>query len=633
MKELSTFNKCITADDFGGKAFWINRLYQGGIRVPQSLFIPVMSRDEIMHLQKHEVFQKKLWHSLGETFRGVKKLAIRSSGLGEDGERESKAGHYRTFLNVDNCMQKIFSCFIQMASDIMEDDSIGIIIQEMVSPDISGVVFSSNPWNGKKSEVYVSMTSGLGDKLLSGMYTGEDIKLTIQDGIFHIPKYTTDLDEENLFQIAEIAKKIEKIFMMPVDIEWCIEKGSNQLVILQCRPITSIFLDHSEIIPLNMQSLILPKYLIDNDKIKLRYLAEQNQIMISNAYLAVYNCREDDVPDVKISVDKSPYYKGFSVVLLSPSDIDGKVQRFFVGEDTQICNSLKRNRFGVRVAASYSNVENCIKDMYHIAKEKQWTCSIIIQEILDAKYTGIIKKNEKGYVIEIARGHFLSKGIFPMSIYVTDFEGSLLYKHEVRQRRYIDFEEGSTLEYYDQAGAYVTFPAEYIKKIATYFSDIILQEHMIVEFGILNDEERTPYLLDCVRETSPTDISCKAIEKGILSEGKIKGKLVKVDLNDFNSAFNMHYHDNREISKVSEEYIIFYAHSPSIQLLNLLKQYEMPHIGFAFQTGSLLCHMSVLLREYHIPAIRGVDESTLKEGDIYELDTYGEEIWKRDCVF
>ena len=40
---------------------------------------------------------------------------------------------------------------------------------------------------------------------------------------------------------------------------------------------------------------------------------------------------------------------------------------------------------------------------------------MIIQEIFDPKFTGIMKKNGSTTFIEIARGHFVAKGIVPMS--------------------------------------------------------------------------------------------------------------------------------------------------------------------------------------------------------------------------
>ena len=45
--------------------------------------------------------------------------------------------------------------------------------------------------------------------------------------------------------------------------------------------------------------------------------------------------------------------------------------------------------------------------------EVSWLCITIIQEIFDPIFTGIAKKIEDGFLIEIAKGHFLPKGVVP----------------------------------------------------------------------------------------------------------------------------------------------------------------------------------------------------------------------------
>ena len=52
-------------------------------------------------------------------------------------------------------------------------DNLGVamLVQQLVSADVSGVVFSANPITGNRDEVMINSTWGLGESLVSGMVT------------------------------------------------------------------------------------------------------------------------------------------------------------------------------------------------------------------------------------------------------------------------------------------------------------------------------------------------------------------------------------------------------------------------------------------------------------------------------
>ena len=113
-----------------------------------------------------------------------------------------------------------------------------------------------------------------------------------------------------------------------------------------------------------------------------------------------------------------------------------------------------------------------------------------------------------------------------------------------------------------------------------------------------------------------------SVQNGVLSEGKIEGRLKILDLGNFNDSLNSHFYNEIDNTlSVSSEKIIFYAKLPSIKFLDILGKYKSSDIGFVFEKGSLLCHLSVLLREKGIPAIIGVSPFGLKEGEAYQIDT------------
>lgn len=631
MNVICTFDSNVTVDAYGGKAYWTNWLYRKNVALPASLFIPLQKRSELEKIKEDIAFESSLESALRKYLNGIERFAVRSSAENEDGFTESKAGMYRSFLDIRS-VDGIIDAIYQMQAGLGEDDRLGIIVQEFIQPKISGVVFSTNPTNGKKSEPILCMTEGVGDKLMSGLEKGEELRLRIKGERIEFPSFKSDIEKSKLEYIVQTAKKMEEELQYPVDMEWCIEKNTQRVWILQCRPMTGIMVERNEIVPVTIEALKrLPGYLRASKKVWLREIAEEKDIMISRAYLMICNCHLDGMEEINFNYEKSEYHSGYSVVLISPSRVEGKVQRFFVGKKENVYSATKCHRFGIREFASYNQVETCLNDLIQIAKENQWACSAIIQEILDAKYTGIVKKIEGGFLIEIAKGHFLSKGIIPMSLYVTDSSGVISYKKEIYQIKYIDIVEGCILEYRSAEPEKISISETCLQNIISSFKELLTSEQMVVEFGILNNMQLTPYLIDCMQEEDG-GLSLQTISQGVISDGKIKGRLIKLDVGNGREAFDLHF-QNKIIDRESDgnEHIIFYADKPSIQLVDILNQYNAKSIGFIFGDGSILCHFSVLLRERGIPAIRGIAGDMLHEGKVYQLDTMENEIKIREA--
>jgi pyruvate,water dikinase len=142
-----------------------------------------------------------------------------------------------------------------------------VIVQEMVSADVSGVMFTANVVNQKKDELLIDATWGLGEAVVSGRVTPDSyvinkVPLEIvhrQLGSKHLysapfpanrPICTVfhdtpiekrrmfALTDEQLVMVAAVGCSIEDDLGQPQDIEWSIKDG--ELVILQSRPITTL---------------------------------------------------------------------------------------------------------------------------------------------------------------------------------------------------------------------------------------------------------------------------------------------------------------------------------------------------------------------------------------------------------
>ncbi|MBI4099606.1 PEP/pyruvate-binding domain-containing protein, partial [Candidatus Microgenomates bacterium] len=119
-------------------------------------------------------------------------FAVRSSAVGEDSLVSSFAGQNETFLGVQgqtNITLAIKKCWASAFSPRSlsyrrsfgldpEKIQIGVIIQALISPDISGVVFSINPVTGDQETVVIEAVFGLGELLVSGQVTPDHYELS-----------------------------------------------------------------------------------------------------------------------------------------------------------------------------------------------------------------------------------------------------------------------------------------------------------------------------------------------------------------------------------------------------------------------------------------------------------------------
>ena len=124
-----------------------------------------------------------------------------------------------------------------------------VLIQEMLFPEKSGVLFTKNP-KGILSEMVVILGEGLGDKVVEDQenvltyhyFPGECLyqegrgQSCMSEQAQESPGLA--LDEEELKTLFTLGERIERIFQKPMDIEFAIEKG--KVYILQAREITTL---------------------------------------------------------------------------------------------------------------------------------------------------------------------------------------------------------------------------------------------------------------------------------------------------------------------------------------------------------------------------------------------------------
>ena len=611
MKIIKILGDEIAREQYGAKAAWLNYLYCRKIRVPKAIFLPAISLEEYREMYENESWRKELFSFIKREL-GEKRLAIRSSAIDEDGDVHSMAGLYKSILDID--VSYVFDA-IQEVLESGRGKKVGVIVQEMVPAMVGGVAFSSNPLNARKDEMLIEMVNGKQSRLMEGVRQAENLVVK-KSRIRFLPRYNAKIGKINLLKLIEIAIQIEKLYKQPMDIEWCISRKDKKLYLLQCRPVTGLLPQKNILTKIEKEfGNAIPAYLINNDKIRLRIDANRNRVFVPNAYLFVASCTTKEFPFDNVTIPRSQYCKGYSVVITSPKTIGGKVIRSFVGrKDIEIDDNAHVLR-----KCKYENLEECLKEFYAMAQKKYWACSIIIQEIFEPIYTGSLCKTNGKYVIEIGIGHFMSKGLMPMSCYIFDEYGKNVFSKEVLGDTYYNIVEGNVVKYVNKKKSIVSLRELDLKRIIMRFKYFVSEE-TIVEFGVLKDESRMPYLTDFTRSRSNIAIKMDEAQNGVLSNGCRMGKLVKLDRKD--DVLNMHFYNNFKVWKKDlKKHIIFYAKSPSIEYSILLQRYPAENIGFVFEEGALLCHFAVLLREKGIPAITGVNSKSVCENCIYELKT------------
>lgn len=251
-------NKITDITQIGGKAynlFKLNMKNTPAFWVVPTTFFKNKDREE-----------NALKKELNKILKSNKKYAVRSSAIDEDSENSSFAGVHDSFLNVDkkdvyeNVIKVYQSAFSARALDYRKvkglsskDLKCAVIIQEMVDADFAGVAFTINPSTDNPDETVISVTKGLGDKLVSGEVSGTTY--VINNGNITLSGEDI-LTEKQISNLLQMVKNVQNRTTAFQDIEFAI-KG-NKVYFLQARNITAyldikpserdLFIDNANII-------------------------------------------------------------------------------------------------------------------------------------------------------------------------------------------------------------------------------------------------------------------------------------------------------------------------------------------------------------------------------------------------
>jgi pyruvate,water dikinase len=179
-------------------------------------------------------------------------VAVRSSACAEDSETASFAGQQETFLDVEGadeiarnvveCWASFFSeraLFYRSRKGSLDDLRMAVVVQRMVEPEKSGVLFTVDPVQRRRDQMIAEAVFGLGEQVVSGEVTPDHYVLDRAGAVKreHLVNGGV-LTAEELAELAAMGKRLEEHFGSPQDVEWAIRGGT--LYLLQSRPVTTL---------------------------------------------------------------------------------------------------------------------------------------------------------------------------------------------------------------------------------------------------------------------------------------------------------------------------------------------------------------------------------------------------------
>ncbi|HEU5229328.1 MAG TPA: PEP/pyruvate-binding domain-containing protein [Ktedonobacteraceae bacterium] len=208
---------------------------------------------------------------------GDQAVAVRSSATAEDLPEMSFAGQQETYLNmrgatmvldaVKYCWASLWTAraigYRARHNIAPQDVSLAVVVQELVSADAAGILFTANPLTGEREQIVINAAWGLGEAIVGGQVTPDTIifdkasssvikqeiaeksvmTVCTPDGTHEEPVPVDKRKEAAITtpqagELARIASQIEQIYGQPMDVEWVIKDG--RISIVQARPITTL---------------------------------------------------------------------------------------------------------------------------------------------------------------------------------------------------------------------------------------------------------------------------------------------------------------------------------------------------------------------------------------------------------
>jgi pyruvate, water dikinase len=205
-------------------------------------------------------------------------VAVRSSATCEDSPDASFAGEHDTYLWIrggDEVVRHVLRCWASLFTDRgiayrlergygRASAAMSVGVQQMVRPRAAGVAFTLNPLDGDRSQIAIDASWGFGEAVVSGEVTPDNFlvdkvmgtigrrtisaktleyRLTEQDTVTAVDVEAERvsvpcLTDDEIAAVARLARRAEKHYRCPQDVEWAIDESGGDVLLLQSRPET-----------------------------------------------------------------------------------------------------------------------------------------------------------------------------------------------------------------------------------------------------------------------------------------------------------------------------------------------------------------------------------------------------------
>jgi pyruvate,water dikinase len=253
----------------GGKGSSLAAMTAAGLPVPPGFVVTAWALEQAVDAERlralaragdhegaqayvHEVEPPR--EELDSAYRdlGEVPVAVRSSACAEDSDTASYAGQQETFLNVsgaDDVRRRLVECWASFFSEralfyrerkgSLDDLRMAVVVQRMVDPEKSGVLFTVDPVQRRRDRMVIEAIFGLGEQVVSGEKTPDHYVID-REGLSKRERLVHGgvLEPEELARLAEFGRELEDRFGGAQDVEWAIAGG--EFFLLQSRPVTTL---------------------------------------------------------------------------------------------------------------------------------------------------------------------------------------------------------------------------------------------------------------------------------------------------------------------------------------------------------------------------------------------------------
>lgn len=556
------------ARSLGGKALGLARLRRVGATIPPTLCISV-SQDDVGETLSQLPRALADWSS---PLPARNRWIVRSSYSEEDSVASSAAGLFQTkVIQVHDNFAA--NPIVRVAHGILQTllrrgSHATVLVQPFVEGTISGVLFSTDPNVGRRGDGIVTFVEGSCASLVDGSTAPTVVPFEKKRPPAGLPPPLLQRWEELIDQCFALEHEWE----IPIDCEFTVA-ADGVLYFLQARPIASL-----TALPMTAQlesveeKVHLPAVAESHPKVQLRRLCQRSGVPISKAWIARTSAWE---PLRFFRLPKATY----TSVLIHPRTVDGTVRRRF-------------SRDG------YTGAAQVLADA-----GDHWVRYAIVAEVLRAIYTGMATRSEDTTIVEVARGHFVPKGIVDSTVYEVVGEQVHLVEQPL-QRWFYEIDPVSGEAQKRACESRVALEHGQVLGISRILSRLKLESGACLEFGILDGGQA--YVID-IQRGQPGQQALVNV-RNVVALGEARGELVCV-LAPSADGPEGHFYDFAESALQAPPEaspVVVAASRPEIGLLRefgRLAGLDKRVVGAVFEHNSPLCHLCVLLREWNIPAV------------------------------